>query len=75
MELIVYETDHYKVVVGEARLTEGFVYPLYKVVNKAYEVTEIETTVLPKALFECDDLTGALNQHLELQQKAAGASH
>ena len=70
----VYENDNYTVVIGEAELTEGSA-ALYKIVNKTYGITEIETTMLPRALIEADWLSDEWAAHMAGERASAGREH
>lgn len=52
------ETQNYKLVLGESQDTNKV--SLYQVVNKQYEVVEVETTILPQAIKFLHDLEASL---------------
>jgi len=52
------ETPNYKLNVGTSSESGN---PCYKIINKEYEVIEIETYLLPQALKHIDDLQSALD--------------
>jgi len=49
MEHIIEETSHYKLVMGKT-VTSDAGHNCYQIVNKAYDMVEVETTLLPRAL-------------------------
>lgn len=61
MSNVLFETDLYRVEVGECvdkKYGEGR--PVYQIINKQTSVMETETSVLPQAIFYATDFTKAM---------------
>lgn len=71
---IIYENDHYRVMLGTA-LIATMSQPLYKIINKVYGVVEMETTLLPRALMEADDYSDMIKQHTQASIGAQTLEH
>jgi hypothetical protein len=74
-EFIIHENDNYKVTIGESVMSKADDHqgPLYKIVNKTYGIVELETSWLPKALFDADDWDAMLKRHAQTPLPAEGA--
>lgn len=59
-KVYIYENANYGVVVGDSEMPEAIVTKLYKVYNKIYNVVELETSILPRAMQEADELSDML---------------
>lgn len=64
-DILIYENDMYRVVAGSAVITDGYYNRCYRVENKLYDMVEMETTVLMRALFSADDYETHVKYHTE----------
>jgi hypothetical protein len=71
---LIYENDMYSVLLGPSEISADFSGNCYKVRNKVYDIIELETTVLMKALFSADDFEAHVKAHTEMQQEGVTLS-
>lgn len=62
---LVYENDLYKVVISDAEISKDFPEKLFQVINKTYDIIEMETSILMRALYSADDFEVHVKAHTE----------
>lgn len=66
-DTVVFETEYYTVVVGIGEMQENHKVKMYKVVNKQHNVSEIETTLYLRAIYECIGLNDEMMHYVSLK--------